>query len=75
MKREESVQSAREWIENGGKCYQMGVGEITKEKALDLINKGSYIFGMSFYELSWRTDRETGEDYLYFDEHNENYFW
>lgn len=75
MKREETLQSAREWIENGGKCRKVGVvPDLTKEQALQLLGKG-YQFGMGFYELSWVANKYTGEFCLWFDEHGENYFW
>lgn len=79
MKLSETKESAKEWIENGGKCiYRFGYGwkgasgnEISKEDALKILKY--YSFGKGFYELSW--SKFKGDTVLEFNELSENDMW
>lgn len=75
---ENNKEEARKWINNGGLCtYRYGLAfrgagarKITKEEALEKIDKKGWSFGMSFYELSWT--EFNGEKCLEFNELGEN---
>lgn len=76
---EETKEFAKQWIEEGKPCVYRygwgwkgaGAGNISKEKAMQLLPK--YDFGMGFYGLSFI--KVDGVDTLEFNELSENDMW